>query len=212
MEDLCAFKHLFSTSMRKKLTNDHLWFSVVSRPTRSSFTRVQRISCCVSLLFMTMITNCMWFKSDDRVEQVSVLRVGPFKFTLHQLFISVVSTLIVFPVNLIIVTIFKKARPKHNTIGQMNQQNAKRSNRFKWRTLAPDSNLWNSMEQQTRFEKFKDSMDKIVSQHTRSKYEADDMLSEAEKRRKKKQGFSLPHWFMYIAWIRKLEIVDLTDA
>ncbi|ELT87232.1 hypothetical protein CAPTEDRAFT_84236, partial [Capitella teleta] len=59
--DLSAFKHLFNSSFRKKLTNDHMWVSIVSRPTRSSFTRVQRVSCCVSLLFLTMITNCMFF-------------------------------------------------------------------------------------------------------------------------------------------------------
>ena len=72
MNDLSAFKHLFSSSVRKKLTNEHLWFSVMSRPTRSNFTRVQRVSCCVSLLFLTMITNCMFFKADDNAEKVGV--------------------------------------------------------------------------------------------------------------------------------------------
>ena len=67
LADLTAFNHLFGSSVRKKLTNDHLWFSVISRPTKSSFTRVQRVSCCVSLLFLTMITNCMFFKSDEKV-------------------------------------------------------------------------------------------------------------------------------------------------
>ncbi|CAL1530711.1 unnamed protein product, partial [Lymnaea stagnalis] len=61
LEDLIAFKQLFSSSARKKLANDHLWVSVFSRPTRSNFTRVQRLSCCMSLLFLTMITNAMWF-------------------------------------------------------------------------------------------------------------------------------------------------------
>ena len=56
----------------KKLTNDHMWLSVVSRPTRSSFSRVQRVSCCVSLLFLTMITNCMFFQGDDNQENVQV--------------------------------------------------------------------------------------------------------------------------------------------
>ncbi len=65
MKDLTAFKHLFSGSVRKKLSNDHIWVSVMSRPTRSNFTRVQRVSCCVALLFLTMITNCMFFRSDS---------------------------------------------------------------------------------------------------------------------------------------------------
>jgi len=75
IDDLTNFSHLFSHSLTKKITNDHLWVSVISRPTRSSFTRCQRISCCVSLLFMTMITNCMFFKAEENnVERVSTLQ------------------------------------------------------------------------------------------------------------------------------------------
>lgn len=84
IHELIAFKHLFSSSARKKLANDHLWFSVFSRPTRSNFTRVQRISCCMSLLFLTMITNAMWFKTEDKQSQTTGIRLGPFQFTLGQ--------------------------------------------------------------------------------------------------------------------------------
>jgi hypothetical protein len=84
LEDLVAFKQLFSANVRKKLSNEHLWFSVFSRPTKSTFTRAQRISCCMSLLFMTMITNAMWFKSDDNAKQSQALKVGPVSFTVQQ--------------------------------------------------------------------------------------------------------------------------------
>jgi len=107
--DLTQFKQLFNKSVRKKMTNDHLWVSVFSRPTRSSFTRVQRISCCVALLFLTMITNCMFFKAQDP-DHATEVHIGPITLTLQQLYISVVSTLIVFPPSLTIVTIFKKVR------------------------------------------------------------------------------------------------------
>ena len=95
LEDLVAFKQLFSSSVRKKLTSDHLWVSVFSRPTRSSFTRVQRISCCMSLLFLTMITNAMWFKSDsdgESKQQVVAMKLGPFSFTLQQVCICIFLT------------------------------------------------------------------------------------------------------------------------
>jgi len=105
--DLTQFKQLFNRSVRKKMTNDHLWVSVFSRPTRSSFTRVQRITCCVALLFLTMIANCMFFRAQDPDHGTEV-HIGPITLTLQQLYISVVSTLIVFPPSLTIVTIFKK--------------------------------------------------------------------------------------------------------
>ena len=77
MKDLTSFKHLFNGSVRKKMANDHIWVSVLSRPTRSNFTRVQRVSCCVALLFLTMITNCMFFRGDaeqsqEKVEAINV--------------------------------------------------------------------------------------------------------------------------------------------
>ena len=108
LRDLTAFKHLFNSSVRKKLSNDHMWFSVLSRPTRSNFTRVQRVSCCASLLFLTMITNCMFFKTEDKVQKPSAIQIGPISFTLSQLFISIVTTAIVFPPSILIVSIFRK--------------------------------------------------------------------------------------------------------
>ncbi|CAG5132504.1 unnamed protein product, partial [Candidula unifasciata] len=39
IDDLIAFKQLFTSSARKKLSNDHLWISLFSRPARSNFTR-----------------------------------------------------------------------------------------------------------------------------------------------------------------------------
>ena len=114
-DDMTQFGQLFSHSIRKKFSNDHLWFSVFSRPTRSSFTRVQRVSCCFSLLFMTMIVNCMFFKSTNPDHTTSV-HIGPIEITLQQLFISVVSTLIILPPSVAIITFFKKSRPKQNTV------------------------------------------------------------------------------------------------
>ena len=101
-------KPIYHSSVRKKLSNDHMWFSVLSRPTRSNFTRVQRVSCCASLLFLTMITNCMFFKTEDKVQKPSAIQIGPISFTLSQLFISIVTTAIVFPPSILIVSIFRK--------------------------------------------------------------------------------------------------------
>jgi len=101
--------HLRLPSPARFRLRSHLWVSVFSRPTRSSFTRVQRISCCVALLFLTMITNCMFFKAQDP-DHAKEVHIGPITLTLQQLYISIVSTLIVFPPSLTIVTIFRKVR------------------------------------------------------------------------------------------------------
>lgn len=45
----------------KDFSDGHLWYSVISRPPSSAFTRVQRVSCCFSLLLCTMLTSIMFY-------------------------------------------------------------------------------------------------------------------------------------------------------
>ena len=61
-EDVTMFRALFTTATRRRLTDSHLWISVLSRPNRSRFTRVQRVSCILSLLFTSMIANAMFYR------------------------------------------------------------------------------------------------------------------------------------------------------
>lgn len=54
----------------KDFRDGHIWFSVISRPPCSTFTRVQRVSCCFSLLLCTMLTSIMfWGIPTDPSEQ-----------------------------------------------------------------------------------------------------------------------------------------------
>ena len=48
-DDLVSFNFLFSVEARRKLFEEHLWFSVLSRRPRNQFTRAQRLSCCLSV-------------------------------------------------------------------------------------------------------------------------------------------------------------------
>ena len=106
-----GFHHLFHSSAKKKLTDDHLWLSVVIRPSRSSFTRLQRLTCCFSLLFLTMIANAMWYRSEDTASD-QVIKIGPVILSVVQLYISLMSNLVIFPASIVIVMFFQKSRPK----------------------------------------------------------------------------------------------------
>ena len=64
-EELTNFNHLFWKKTRKNLTDGHIWFSVVNRPVRSRFTRVQRLTCCISLLFCSMMASIAFYGADD---------------------------------------------------------------------------------------------------------------------------------------------------
>ena len=54
------FVSLMKTNTKSKFYDDHLWLSVVKRPTKSNFSRVQRWSLCISTLYLMMVVNAMW--------------------------------------------------------------------------------------------------------------------------------------------------------
>lgn len=129
-EELTNFNLLFSTEARKNLTDNHLWFSVVARPPKSTFTRVQRLSCCLSVILTTMLANAMFYQVGDESSSGTSIHVGPFSFSIKQISIGITSSLVVLPINIIVVTIFRKIRPadpkrKEETEKDPNQQGEK---------------------------------------------------------------------------------------
>ncbi len=110
-DDVSAFSHMFNTSSKNQLTDSHLWISVAFRPQKSHFTRAQRLTCCFSALFMSMIASAMFYGTEAAVEQPQLVSLGPFRISLYELWVSVLSIVIVVPANVLIVTIFRKIRP-----------------------------------------------------------------------------------------------------
>ncbi|XP_017212723.2 polycystin-1-like protein 2 isoform X1 [Danio rerio] len=109
--DLKRFSNLFFAKTAKDFRDGHIWFSVISRPPSSNFTRVQRVSCCFSLLLCTMLTSIMfWGIPSDPSEQT--MDLGKIEFTWQQVMIGIQSSIIMFPINLLIVSIFRNARPR----------------------------------------------------------------------------------------------------
>ena len=109
-KELKEFRRLFLTKAYKDLTDSHLWFSVVWRPPQSPFTRVQRVSCCLSLLLCTMMANALWYQTDNG--RYTAVELGPFQFSWEQVSIGICSSLVVFPINLLLVQIFRHCRPR----------------------------------------------------------------------------------------------------
>ncbi|CAF0819785.1 unnamed protein product, partial [Didymodactylos carnosus] len=186
--ELKSFTHLFTQSVKKKFSDGHLWFSVFSRPVRSNFTRLQRISCCISLLFCTMISNAMFYKTENKSEKGFILQLGPLRFTLTQLWISFIGTLIVLPVNLIIVTLFRKAGNNQQTL-----------------TTRPNSNNLLSLENKDDHYFSTENRRSNFITHLKARFchrssvvqrqRLDDTRNKIEDKER-----TLPHWAIYIAW------------
>ena len=113
-KELTKFNVLFASEVRKNLTDGHIWFSVVARPPLSTFTRVQRLTCCLSILLCTMLANAMFYEVGKNETTKNAIKIMGFSFSIQSVSIGIISSLVVFPVNLVIATIFRKARPKES--------------------------------------------------------------------------------------------------
>ncbi|KAI8499401.1 hypothetical protein Bbelb_231650 [Branchiostoma belcheri] len=110
-QDLSSF-HLFTTKAVNDFRNEHIWLSIFFCPSSSHFSRVQRLSCGLCIVYTTMIANAMWYRTEDSLEQNNVVNLGIVSFTLHELYVSAMTSLCVLPVNVLLVQLFNRCREK----------------------------------------------------------------------------------------------------
>lgn len=109
-KEISKFKNLFYSRFSKRLADEHLWISVVARPPQSLFTRTQRLSCCMSVFFLAMITNAMFYDFGEKTQDT--FQLGPLTMSWTQVKIGIQSAMIVLPVNVFVVTVFRNVRAK----------------------------------------------------------------------------------------------------
>ena len=128
-KQMAGFQNLFYQRATKDIGDGHLWFSVYTRPPNSSFTRVQRLTCCISLLFSTMVANAMFYELGSEQQSLQI-QFGPINFNWTQLMIGIQSSLVIVPVNLLIITIFRYTKPKAYKIDANSNSKRKRKCRL----------------------------------------------------------------------------------
>uniref|UniRef100_A0A8C0T2X8 Polycystin 1 like 3, transient receptor potential channel interacting n=3 Tax=Canis lupus TaxID=9612 RepID=A0A8C0T2X8_CANLF len=110
-KELFSFRHLFSSIIVEKLTQDYLWLSVLTRHPWNRFTRVQRLTCYMTLLLCNMVINVMFWRTSSTTAKRDE-QVGPFAVTWSQVIISVQTAVLLFPVNLVIGRLFPLIQPQ----------------------------------------------------------------------------------------------------
>ena len=106
--EMMRFGRRLKTATFNSLADKHLWLSVLNRPAQSRFTRVQRATCCVTLLFTFIAVNAMWYGMLKRNNASFV--VGEFGW--EEVVLGFISNIMVFPINIGIIFLFKKSRSK----------------------------------------------------------------------------------------------------
>ncbi|KAL6468854.1 hypothetical protein MHYP_G00223780 [Metynnis hypsauchen] len=110
--EIASFGNIFQARTSTGFRDEHIWMSIVDPPRHSPFTRVQRVSCCMSLLLCTMAINIMFWNIPTNEDSPVIFKIGSFSLTWQQLMVAVESALLMFPINILIVTIFRNIKPR----------------------------------------------------------------------------------------------------
>ncbi|XP_041368276.1 polycystic kidney disease protein 1-like 2 isoform X2 [Gigantopelta aegis] len=118
VEDAIFVKKRFYQFMQTSSRNfrdGHIWVSIFSKRPSSNFTRIQRLTCALCILLSTMLTNIM-FHGIPRGDAEDQIDYGDFHLSLVDFVIGIESALIVFPVNMIVILLFRLTKPKPDTV------------------------------------------------------------------------------------------------
>ncbi|XP_053368674.1 polycystic kidney disease protein 1-like 2 [Clarias gariepinus] len=110
--EITSFGNLFHARTSTGFRDEHIWMSIVNPPRHSPFTRVQRVSCCMCLLLCTMVINIMFWNIPKDGESPVIVKIADFQLTWQQIMVAVESALLMFPINILIVTIFRSIQPR----------------------------------------------------------------------------------------------------
>ena len=119
--DKHQFSYVLSKKAYHKLSDEHLWYSIFSRPASTRFTRVQRCTCCFVLLFLSMFLNIMWYDltSQSSTSTSSSLSSGSFQISPQQVVIGIIVELLALIPSLIVVQFFRRVRPRQAPISPL---------------------------------------------------------------------------------------------
>ena len=126
-QDKTKFKYLLTKQTKEKMSDSHLWFSIFARPVQSSFTRLDRLTCCFVLLSLSMVMNILYYGMDNSPTQDG-LKIGPYiNLTLTQISIGVITNLITFLPSLLLVQLFRRIKRRRTRLMKirkiLNEQN-----------------------------------------------------------------------------------------
>jgi hypothetical protein len=110
-EELSSFSSMFSIEKDNRFADSHAWLGVVDRPSQSRFTRVQRVTCCVTLMYTFMCANMMWYGL-LRAPSVTDHALGRVSVDWQDVVVGIISSIMVFPINIFVSIFFKKSEAR----------------------------------------------------------------------------------------------------
>lgn len=101
---------LLKAGKSRVLTDDHLWWSIFTRPFRSRFNRKERVSVAFAFLFLSFLVNAMWYGIVPEQSTNGIFELNFLPVSGADCLIGFLSNLVVFPPLILMVLAFKKSK------------------------------------------------------------------------------------------------------
>ena len=76
-------KFLLRKQVQHYIMDKHLWFSVLFKPVQSSFTRLDRVTCCFLFQYLSMLVDIVYFEKNAN-SGTNFIDFGLFNITIVQ--------------------------------------------------------------------------------------------------------------------------------
>ncbi|CAH1250136.1 PKD1L3 [Branchiostoma lanceolatum] len=107
-EDMTSFSSVFREATDAMFYDQHLWTSPLIAPQGSDFSKCERLSCCWAIFNAMMLSSAMWYRDDNDVPvEQNAYDLGFLRFTLQEVYVSVMTAFTVIPVTLVPVQLFR---------------------------------------------------------------------------------------------------------
>ncbi|KAJ7340518.1 hypothetical protein OS493_003270 [Desmophyllum pertusum] len=189
--EMKTFKYSLNSRGSKSFSEGHLWLSVITKPPWSKFTRVQRTTSCLCLLMSAMLANAMFYRTDKVADPT--IQIGPLKFSWRQIVVGLESAVIVTPINLLIVALFKNSADKSsNKVDTTKTENKPARGRRRTYSCMGCTENSNDVDNESN---------ENSSFWTRTL---------RRLRASSKKSFMFPHFCIYIAWFLSFATVSVS--
>ena len=104
--------YLLKAGGNRRLADDHLWWSIFSRPIRSRFTRKERVTVCMAMMYLFFLINAMMYGGlEERVSNPIVTLFKFLKVSFFDVWQGLYVNLMVFPPIILVAVLFRKSMP-----------------------------------------------------------------------------------------------------
>lgn len=122
-EELNTFRTLFYKNIKMCFTEYHLWLSVFFRPAKSNFTRTQRITCCLALIYTVIVVASVvyTFTENSFKQRIIIPDLPVVRLSVYEIVVGILIGLCVTPITMIISAMFRIIEPKPNKLVEISR-------------------------------------------------------------------------------------------